>query len=609
LLAAGLGLGVFTIFSCTKEFLDRPPVGAISNSDLANKTGVEGTLIGAYSMLDGSGLDWTVDVYNTSVWNAWIGSVAADEAHKGGGASQQTDRAALEGKTYSPTLNALFHKWKFLYAAVGRANETLRLLALVTDGSISEAEAKQITAEARFLRGVYHYELAKVYYNVPYVDETITPANNNLKVPNTHDPNVIPEVWAKIKEDFQFAIDNLSATNAQVGRANSWAAKAFLAKTHMQIAELDEARALYNDIIANGITTKGEKYDLQPEFGKIFTQATKNGPESVFAVQMSVKEGGGTDGYNGNDGMQWNYPPWIGTQGWGYKPSINLVNTYKTVGGLPMLDDYNDVDVKNNFGIDQSLPYTPETGPLDPRLDWTVGRRGLPYHDWTILTAPPEPAGGPYWGKKWVTFNSDANKENIEGWKMSSGINFPMIRFADVLLMAAECEVEVGSLDKALEYVNRVRARAANPAGFLKTYIDDSSPSTGFTNTPAANYVINQYPAGAFTDKEFARKAVRFERRLEFATEGIRFFDLQRYDRINKKYVSPTSTYMADELNEYMLSEVAKFEHYLPGQTNDVLKGNSFTAGKHEVYAIPQSEIDLSATSEGLMLKQNPGHN
>src|SRR5690349_17353253 len=124
LLAAGLGLGAFTIFSCTKEFLNRPPVGAISNADLANKTGVEGMLVATYSMLDGTGInDWFIDPYATTVWNPWIGSVAADEAHKGGGAGSQVERAQLENKTYTPSCDMLFDKWKVLYAAVQRANE------------------------------------------------------------------------------------------------------------------------------------------------------------------------------------------------------------------------------------------------------------------------------------------------------------------------------------------------------------------------------------------------------------------------------------------------------------------------------------------------------
>ncbi len=609
ILAAGLGLGAFTIFSCTKDFLEKPPVGAISNADLANKTGVEGMLIAAYSMLDGTGIDdWMIDPHRTTVWNPWLGSGAADEAHKGGAPGQQTDRRQIEAKTYTPTNEILDNKWKVLYGAVQRANEVLRLLAQVTDGTITDQEAVQITAEARFLRAVNHYELAKVYYNVPYVDETITPANNNVKVPNTQDQSVIPEVWSKIEEDLQFAISNLTPTNAQVGRATSWAAKAFLAKAYMQQAKLDEALPVLTDLIQNGVTSQGAKYDLQPEYATLFQAEYKNGVESVFAVQMSVKEGGGANGANGNDGMSFNYPPWIGAAGWGFQPSFNMVNTYRVDGdGLPFLDTYNDVNVKHNFGLDQSLPYTPETAPLDPRLDWTVGRKGLPYHDWGLMIQAPDVSGGPYWGKKWVYFQSSSNREVIDGWKAASAINFPMIRFADILLMAAEAEVEVGSLSQALTYVNRVRTRAANPNGFLKTYLDNSDPAGGFSNVPAADYEVGQY--SSFPDKDFARKAVRFERRLELATEGHRFFDLQRYDRINKKYsISPTN-YMADVLNAYMTSEPLKYEAALGGLTYEILKGASFTAGKHEIYAIPQSEIDRSAISGELTLKQNPGHN
>jgi hypothetical protein len=153
-------------------------------------------------------------------------------------------------------------------------------------------------------------------------------------------------------------------------------------------------------------------------------------------------------------------------------------------------------------------------------------------------------------------------------------MNYTIIRFADVLLMAAEAEIEAGSLTKAGELVNQVRARAANKAHWVK------KPD----GTPAANYVIVPYPESSFASKTSANDVVRMERKLELSGEGHRFFDLVRWG-----IAEPV-------LNAYLKNEakilVTKFG------------GAKFTAGNDEYYPIPQREIDL----QGSVLKQNPGY-
>ncbi len=594
------------IYACKKSFLERTPIGQISTATLNNKAGVNGLLIGAYSMLDGTGInDWLVMTSNTSVWNSWAGSTASDEAHKGGGYGSQGERSELENKKYTAQNSILNDRWKLYYAAIQRCNEAIRGLDKVPEGEFTADEALQVRAEARFLRGVYHFMAAQMWRNIPYVDETVTFSNGNYKVSN-QPPGY---AWPLIEADFQYAIDNLTATKKQIGRAHKWAAEAFLAKVYMQQNKLAEAKPLLENVITNGVTASGVKLTLQPEFSQLYRSSFKNGSESVFAVQMSVNDGG--EGRNGNEGESYNYPGEAGSKGfggWGHQPSFNLVNSYKTQNGLPMLDDFNDVDLKSNMALKSTDPFSPSTAPVDPRLDWTVARRGLPFHDWGIYNEDPNKQGGPYRGKKWVYWKADeaTGAEVIGGPQYTSGINYNMIRFSDVLLWDAECEVEIGSLQKAEDLVNIVRARAANPVGFLKKYVDDADPSKGFSNVPAANYDIALYSGNnGFVAKgqAYARKAVRFERKLELALEGGRFFDLQRYDLAQPGY-------MADLLNKYMPEEVAKFESYLPApQTYEILKGATFVKGKHEIYAIPQVQIDQSATAEGPTLIQNPGHN
>lgn len=116
-------------------------------------------------------------------------------------------------------------------------------------------------------------------------------------------------------------------------------------------------------------------------------------------------------------------------------------------------------------------------------------------------------------------------------WAPGTATNWNVIRFADVLLMAAEAEARLGNLDQAENYVNLVRARAANPVNYIYTYIDEDDPLKGYTSTTAAKYVIAEHPAGTFAAQgsDYALKAIYFERKLELAMEGHRFFDLVRW--------------------------------------------------------------------------------
>ena len=177
-------------------------------------------------------------------------------------------------------------------------------------------------------------------------------------------------------------------------------------------------------------------------------------------------------------------------------------------------------DVTNDHLLRTSDPFTPHTGPLDPRLDYTVSRRGLDYNGFGIhigqdwIRAQDSDISGPYIAKKNAHQAGDGNVSPVQ--PRNNGVNYNMMRYADLLLMAAEAEIEVGTLAKAFEYVNMVRMRAQTGEKLQADGMD------------AANYVIEPY-ATTFPDKEFATKAVRFERRIELGMEGHRFFDLARW--------------------------------------------------------------------------------
>ncbi|HEU5146393.1 MAG TPA: RagB/SusD family nutrient uptake outer membrane protein, partial [Chryseosolibacter sp.] len=172
-----------------------------------------------------------------------------------------------------------------------------------------------------------------------------------------------------------------------------------------------------------------------------------------------------------------------------------------------------------------------------------------------------------------------------------------LIRFADVLLWAAECEVEVGSLAKAEEYVNIVRARAADPRSFVYTYADANNPIGGYSNTPAANYYVGLYN-GQFeaNGQSFARKAVRFERRLELAMEHHRFLDMRRYDGNDFDQAAVHNTLMQRE---------AVVPGYNPASN---YKQGVFVKGKHELFPIPLQQIELMEVNGASVLQQNPNY-
>ena len=596
---AGFIVTGIIMYSCTKDYLEKGAIGALSENTLANKAGVNGLLIGAYSLLDGVGGPGTDQgPWETAISNWVYGGVASDDAHKGSEYGDQVGVEKIENYTATAIEPYFNDKWVAVYTGIQRANDVIRVLEQVTDGSISEQEELQIIAEARFLRAVFHLESAKMWRNVPYVDETISFANDNYTVPNTID------IWPKIEADFGFAAANLTDTKTEIGRANSWAAKAFLAKVYMVEHKFPEAKILLEDIIDNGITSSGQKYALV-NFSDNFNPSKKNSSESVFAVQMSVNDN--ASGQNGNAGDILNFFSGGPANCCGfYQPSFSLVNSFKTdpSTGLPLLDTWNDSDITNDQGIASTSPFTPYTGTLDPRLDYTTGRRGIPYLDWGIMPGRiwivSQDAMGPYVPIKNVYYKAEqANtSDNYDGWasNQSTANNYNMIRFADVLLWAAEAEVEIGSLSKAEEYVNLVRERAADPAGWVYTYVDANDPSKGFTNTPAANYKIGLY-TGEFTaqGQDFARKAVRFERKLELAMEGHRFFDLQRYDN--------GTGYMANVLNAYIQHETG-----IPGYNFLYMEGAEFIKNKNELFPIPQVQIDLNVVGGTSVLEQNPGY-
>lgn len=551
-------LPFLALVACNEEFTETPAVGALSDEALQNPQGVDLLLTGTYSALTGVVNNNGGNVFAIGPDNWWF-DVMSDDAHKGSTDGDQLDLFLLETYAFTPANPYILGRWEALYAGVNRANSVLTVISGIEGEDISAKEA-----EAKFLRAYYNFELQKMFGNPAFISV------ENYENSNFNQPNPGP-IWGQVEADLQFAIDNLPDTQADAGRPTTWTAKAFLGKAYLFQEKWPEAFTILQDVIQNG------PYSLNPEFVSNFTAAGENSPESVFAVQFAADGG---QSFNGNQGGTLNFPNALGFCCGFYVPTQDLVNAYKTENGLPMLETFGNTDIANDYGIESSEPFTPETGPLDPRLDYTVGRRGIEYNGYGVHPGKDwirnsfADISGPYLPKKNVYYaDEDVNKGTGAWGQQHSGVNYNVMRFSGVLLMAAEAAAELGDLDTALDYVNMVRERAQN-----------MTPVMAEDGSPAANYDIDLYDS--FASQDFAVQAVRFERRLELAMEGHRYFDLARWG----------ADYMGDVIEEYIDNETSTIPNFGPK--------TSPWQPYMVIMPIPTTAIDLS----GGILTQNPGY-
>lgn len=568
--------GLVLMYSCKDSFLDVPVTGQLDQGILAGRLGLDASLLAVYSQVNGRGNRMA----SPSNW-VW-GSVRGADANKGTDPGDYSTINPVQRYDALPTGDVIADKWAGNFEGVARANATLKLLEGAS-ADVSEDFKKSIKAQALFLRAHFYFELTRAYGNVPYVDETLDYGSGIEKVKNDTDN------WPKILADMQFAADNLPETQGEVGRVNKWAAKAYLGKIHMYMKNFAAARTEFRAVIQLGKTSNGKKYGLVPKFQDVFKASNDNHEESVWAYQAAANTGSVN---NANPEFDLNWPYNTGADGPGnccsfFQPTFESANWFRTSGGLPLLgnngatNDYNlpANEVKNDMGLESADAFAPDGGPLDPRIDHSIGRRGIPYLDWIDFPGKAwirnQPNAGPYQTKKFVYYKSDRGSlQDNSSWTPGyTAINFPIIRFADVLLMAAEAELEAGGDPSlALAHVNAVRARAKN------------SPLTRSNGSNAANYVIELYP-GPFASDQASKDKVRFERQLELHSEGHRFFDLVRWG-----IALPV-------LNRFIAYEAPKYGL-------GALTGAEFKPGD-ELLPIPQPQIDLLGSD---ILKQNPGY-
>ena len=540
-------LTFMSLGSCGEDFLYKAPQGSVDENALTNANGVDLLVTNTYANLTEN--DWGASVFN---WT--FGGMYGGDANKGSDANDQSVLNTMELYTTLASNGYIDQKWRWVYKGVKRANKAIQVMANVTD--MPEAVRKSRTGELKFLRALFYFEGIKVFGPfIPWVDEAIT--ENNPLIHNDKD------IYSNVLADLDDAITNLPNTQDTPGRVNVWAAKALKAKILMQKGDMAAAKPILKDVIENGKTSNGLAYGLEDDLDANFSSYTDNGKESIFAVQFSVDTNN-----NGNVGMSLCYPHGGSGAPGGccgfYQPSNELANSFKVdANGLPLLDN----SYRNGDPVSYRNPSTEASAPLalnnnqipvDPRLDFAIGRFGIPYKDWgTPKNGWVRDAAnsGIYLPKKHVYSKAEeeaglASGGFSDGWAPGSAMNLQYLSLRDCILLYAECLANDGELSQAMNQVNKIRTRAGLEPNIIK-----------INGVPAANYKIATYPTthAAFTDKATCIKAVRMERKLELAMEGQRWFDLSRWG----------GEYMAGAVKDYIDFEkkyLAKFAtaSYLP---------------------------------------------
>ncbi|MFV5684021.1 RagB/SusD family nutrient uptake outer membrane protein [Flavobacterium sp. GB2R13] len=569
-------LSVLFLTSCSADFLDYEPTGVLSSGNVATAGNADALVNAAYAAI---GNDEMVG----PITHQWVyGSVRSDDAYKGGGGRGDVDvidryeQYNLTTPDYGDWM--LPRTWTNHYKAISRANFALSVINAIPDADYPLKKVRQ--AELRFLRAHSHFMLKLLFKKVPFITEDLT-QEQILKTSNDLSNE---DLWNKIADDFRFAFDNLPQSQDQVGRADKNAAAAYLAKLRLyqayeqndthQVTSINAARL--QEVIDYADKVTGS---LEPDFGNNFLDGHDNGSESIWAVQFSINDGTNTGRVSFVTGL--NSPhgtPLYGCCGF-HMASQNMVNAFRTdANGLPLLDTFNNSDIFNAVDGSGNAPLAAGVT-VDPRIDHTVGVPGRPFKYKNTLKATGDmvykfswardPGVYGYFGNMKEQQSPDCSCYVKNGPFIGTSKNVDFIRYADVLLFKAEALIQLNRYTEALPIINQVRARAA--------------ASTTMPLAAGASNVYKIAPYASFPSKDYAMKALMFERRLEFGMEGPRFFDLVRWGKAEQV------------LNAYLGVEKTK---------KDFLSNAHFTAGRDEYYPIPQREIDFT----GGLYKQNPGY-
>jgi len=434
------------IASCTDDFVEVDSFDEDSENFFNSEEDYQSALIAAYDLLQSTYI------------NNMLGEIASDNTLAGGeSATDVPGIQEIDNMTHTPVNQQLRDIWGWMYSGVNRANYILEFQDK-TDFSGKEV----VLAEATFLRAYYYFELVKWFGDVPLaVDRRLVFGDQN-----TVERTPRSEVFTQIENDLIFAAANLPETQMQTGRVTKGAAQALLGKAYLYQDKFEEAAPVLDAVINSGV------YDLITDYSTMFENDNENNIESVFEVQYTDVEGAGFGCLQCSEGN--------------VAVGFNGIRNYSG----PLFESGFSFNVPTQEVFDAFEPG-------DTRRDVAI----LDINAWAAANSDVSFVEGfehtGFYNRKYIARQGDLNTGDAN---LTNPNNYRAIRFADVLLMAAEANNR-GNIDeaKAQTYLNRVRNRA----------LLGNVTATG----------------AALTD------AIYQERRVELVGEGHHFFDLVRTGR------------------------------------------------------------------------------
>ena len=590
---------LLSLGSCD-DFLEVNPKGVLDENLLNKASDIDGFVTAAYSrMCEIGSLDSSPYMY----W--WSGSMRSDDCFKGGGGV--ADAIGSFGNlsmfvNVTPNTGAIDGTWYVGYQVIQRCNTAIQHINMFTEEELPEKNSR--LGEVLFIRTFTYYRLKKLWKYIPYIDENVVGMTDVFEAVPNREPGQENDLylWQRIVDDFKRAEELLPLDQEDKGRVSRNAATAMVARSLLNMAyEQDDSHQVVNinksrleealTYIDKLTAQEGDRLGLEADFGNNFLlEYDNNTKESIWELQFSINDGMSTGGrINRAEGL--NHPwMWAGFQCCDFNhASYTMANAFKTdpVTGLPRFEDYNDDDygmyIKNADGSydldkvnsgahDYFDKYT-----WDPRFSHTIVAPGQPwkYNDQLLFHSSASRDATTYSYLKPIKDMPDPDCGCLmyDGWQFNS-MNKKMIRYSDVLMWKAEILIQLDRQDEALPLINQLRERANNSQMRLMN-----------GDEPTMNYKIGTYQPGVNCTwtKDYAWNALVWENRLEFACEGHRFFDLQRWG-------------MLDEvLNDYFKIESTRFPW---------LGTARFTPGRDEYLPVSQPQMEYSKGN----YTQNPGY-
>ena len=559
-------VAALTLTACS-DFLDEQvPQATLTQDEVKNPEYIDNVLISAYAGLV------SIEDMNAS-FSLWNYDTRSDDAYVGGSDfSDGEPFHRLEKSTGVMTTDWPFSSiWTRFYNYLSRVSLSIDILASADQ---ENATIQQRTAEMKFLRAYGHFQLKRLFKKIPFVNKPNMQEEDYNNLSNTEYTN--DEGWQQIINDLEDAYAVLPETQTEKGRPTKAACAAFLAKVYLykayrqddansnQVTAINEADLQKVVEYTNPAIYTKAGYGLEPDMHNNFRpeEQYENGKESLWAIQYSRNDGTVYGNLNFSYRLIVPCIPKVHDSGCDfYKPSHNLVSAYRTNSdGLPMLDTF--ADEEYTVGSAQTV---------DPRLFVTVGVPGTPY----MFNPSFMIAESNAWSRSGGTFGYFVSlKQNVDpaltdsylylcDSQWASSMNRIVLRYADVLLMRAEAQAQLGQTSEAIALVNQVRERAAQMA--------TNSVVSNYSNKYGVHYAVGKY-SGSYS-KDEAMKIIKMERRLELAMESERFFDLVRWGDA------------ATVLNKYYSTESEKM---------NFLSGSQFTANKNEYLPVPFEQMAAS---------------